>query len=100
MKKAPQFLKKYFWDIDFDKLDIKERQFYIIRRILNYGDERAIKWLTKHFSRNEQIKALILSRDLSHRSANFWTLILDVPKRKVKCLQKQYLSKRKQFWPY
>ena len=100
MKKIPQFLKKYFWDIDFNKLDIKERQFYIIKRILNYGDERAIKWLTKHFSKDEHIKTLTSSRELSPRSANFWTLILDVPKGKVKCLQKQSLPRREQLWPY
>ena len=96
----PQFLKKYFWDVDFEKLDIEKYRFYVIRRILNYGDEKAILWMNSHFKRDDQIKALCTTRDISLRSANFWTLILGVPKRKVKCLQKRYLEIRRQFWPY
>ena len=45
MKKAPAFLKQYFWDIDFDKLDIEKYPLYVVARILNYGDEKAIAWM-------------------------------------------------------
>lgn len=100
MRNAPKFLKKYFWDVDFEKLDIEKYRFYVIRRILNYGDEKAILWMNRLFKKSEQIKALCTTRDISLRSANFWTLILEVPKRKVKCLQKRYLEIRRQFWPY
>ena len=96
----PHFLKEYFWDVDFEKIDPNKYRSYIVKRILNYGDERAITWLTKHFSKDEQIKTLTSSRDLSPRSANFWRLILDIPKGKVKCLQKQSLRKQEQLWPY
>lgn len=100
MRSAPKFLKKYFWDVDFEKLDIVKYRFYVIRRILNYGDERAIHWMNSHFGRGEQIKALCTTRDISLRSANFWAIVLGVSKRKVRCLQKRYLAIRKQFWPY
>jgi hypothetical protein len=100
MKRPPKFLKKYFWDIDFEKLDVEKYRFYVIKRILNYGDEKAILWMNKHFHRDEQIKALCTTRDISPQSANFWALILGIPKRKVKCLQKHYSAIRKQFWPY
>lgn len=100
MKKLPEILKKYFWDIDFEKLDIKKYRFYVIRRILNYGDEKAILWMNSQFNKKEQIKALCTTRDISPQSANFWALILGVSKRRVKCLQKHYLAIRKQFWPY
>jgi len=100
MKRLPKFLKKYFWDIDFRKLNIDKHRFDIIRRILNYGDEEAILWMNSCFSRDDQIQALSTTRDISSRSANFWALILGVSKRKVKCLQKHYLARRRQFWPY
>ncbi len=100
MKKLPQFLKKYFWDVDFERLNTSKYRFYIIKRILNCGDEKALKWLNKHFNKDEQVETLTSIRELSPRSANFWTLILDVPKTRVKCLQKQYLLRRKQLWPY
>lgn len=100
MCKIPKFLKRYFWDVDFEKLDVEKYRFYVIRRILDYGDEKAMHWLDNNFTRNEQIKALCSTRDISPRSANFWALILGVSKRRVKCLQKRYLAIRKQFWPY
>ncbi len=100
MKSLPKFLKKYFWDIDFKKLDVEKFRLYIVSRILNYGDEKAIEWMNRHFRRDEQIRVLCTTRDISLRSANFWALILGIPKRKVKCLQKQYIAKRKQIWPY
>lgn len=100
MKKLPQFLKKYFWDVDFERLNIDEHRLYIIKRILNCGEERALKWLNKHFTKEEQIEALTSIREFSPRSANFWALVLNVPKTKVKCLQKQYLRRRKRLWPY
>jgi hypothetical protein len=88
MKKLPKFLKKYFWNVDFDKLDIEKHRFDVIGRILDYGDEKDIRWMNRHFTINEQIKVLCASGDISPRSANFWALILEVPKKKVKCLQK------------
>lgn len=100
IKKAPQFLKQYFWDIDFEKLDVDNYPIYVITRILNYGNEEAILWMNKQFSKEQQIKALCTMRDISPRSANFWAIVLGVPKRKIKCLQKRYLAIRKQFWPY
>ena len=100
MKNAPKFLEKYFWDVDFEKIDVEKYRFYVIRRILNYGDERAIRWMNDHFRKNEQIEALCTTRDISPKSDNFWAVILGVPKRKVRCLQKRYLAIRKQSWPY
>ena len=41
----PEELKKYFWDTDFQKLDIEKNKRYIIARLYCYGDLRAIKWV-------------------------------------------------------
>src|SRR3989338_11414063 len=100
MKKAPKFLKQYFWDIDFEKLDIENHPFYVISRILNYGNKKAIQWMNRCFSRNEQIQTLCTRRDMSPRSANFWAVILGVPRGMVKCLQEPYLKTRRRLWPY
>ena len=100
MKELPKFLKSYFWDVDFKEIDPKENRVYILKRILNYGDERAIQWLNRYFSKDEQKEVLCKGRNFSLRSANFWALILGVHKNRVKCLQRYYLRRRKQLWPY
>jgi hypothetical protein len=96
----PLFLKRYFWNVDFAKLDMQKQRHCVITQILNYGDEKAIEWLNKNFTKDEQKEVLCSSRNISLRSANFWALILGVAKDRVKCLQKHYLRKRKQLWPY
>lgn len=100
MKKAPKFLKKYFWDIDFEQLDYKSYPKYIIERILEYGDENGINWMMKNFSRIQIIRTLQESRELTLKSANFWAVVLNIKREKVKCLSKSFQAIRKQFWPY
>ena len=99
-KKAPEYLRKYFWDIDFDKLDIVTHSHSVLSRILEYGDERAIAWMKKNFTRDDVADVLFHLRSFSPRSANFWALIFDIDRGKVKCLQKHYMETRKRHWPY
>ena len=100
MKSAPKFLKKYFWEIDFDRLDVEAHPQYILERILEYGDERAIRWMMRRFSRAEVADILFRFRSLSPKSANFWAVVFNVDKKKVLCLQKHYLEIRRAHWPY
>ena len=100
MKKLPLFLKKYFWDVEFKKINFKNRQIYILKRILEYGDEKAVKWMWKNFKK-EDIKNILRNfRGLSQKSANYWTFILDIPKDEVLCLKKRSLKEQRTFWPY
>lgn len=48
--KTPEYIKKYFWDINPDKLETGEDYFIIIERLLNYADDKALKWLLKTYS--------------------------------------------------
>lgn len=88
--KLPAVFKKYFWDVDFNSLKLKEAKTFILKRLLDRGDTESLVWLRKHYTEAE-IEALLLStRDLSQKTANFWADILKVDRRKVPCLQKPY----------
>lgn len=69
-------IRKYFWDINIAKLDIRKYKGYIIERILEMGDEEAIYWLKKNFSREDILQTIQKSRRISHPSLNYWNLIL------------------------
>lgn len=96
----PTFLKQYFWDVDFDQLTLEESGIFILKRVLDRGNDKAIKWLLQNYTREDIRKLLLVSRDLSAKTANFWADYLKVDKRKVVCLQKPYLSMRQMHWPY
>lgn len=100
MKTIPKFLKKYFWDTDFRKLNKKDHSYFIVERILEHGDEKAIKWMRHNFGLAEIRAVLTSSRNLSSRSANFWQLILNVNKNEILCLKKSFREKQKATWKY
>lgn len=98
--KLPKFLKKYFWDVDFSKINkIKNSQF-ILERLLEYGDKKALIWLLKNYSLKEIKEVIYETRFLSSRSVFFWVNFLNLNKQKVRCLKKSFLERRKAFWPY
>lgn len=100
MRKAPIFLKKYFWDIDFNKLDVSKSSTYIIERILEMGDEKAIRWVLKTFPKDLVKNVIINSRGLSPQTAGFWSHVFKINDNKILCLQKPYLKVRETHWPY
>lgn len=100
MKKLPAFLKKYFWDVEFGKIDTKEHPYDLLTRLLEYGDEKAIDWMKKNFTKQQVEDVLLHYRGVSPQSANFWALIFNIDKGKVLCLQKPYLEIRRKHWLY
>jgi len=100
MKKLPEFLKKYFWDAPFEKIDLQKNREYVLKRILDYGDEKAVAWMYNNFKKAEIIRTLSDSRGYSQKSANYWALMLDVPREEVLCLKKRLPKEQRTFWPY
>lgn len=100
MKRLPSSLKKYFWDTDFSKLDRDFYSQFIIGRILEHGDEGAVKWLFRYFKRSELKNALRRRQNISPLSANYWRLILNIPRNKILCLQRRFQNKLQKTWLY
>lgn len=69
-------VKKYFWDVDFNSLDLQQHKKFILERILELGDDAAVKWMFENFSKNDIQHVLEHSRQISQKSRNYWNLIL------------------------
>ncbi|SRR6266545_1861750 len=89
MDRLPATAKKYFWDINADKLDVSKHSRFVIERLLEDGDFPELRWLFQNFSKQKIVDVLKRSRSLSRRSANYWSLILNVPKRDMLSLNKK-----------
>ena len=76
--KLPSFLRKYFWDVDFNNTDLKGNSFFVINRLLEYGDLKAISWLFKHAKRKQIEQVIKKSRELSPKTLNFWCLFFNL----------------------
>ena len=100
MAKLPPFLKKYFWDVNFKKLDSQKNSENIIVRLLEFGDEKAIRWVLKVFSKKIIKQVVMTSRGISPKTATFWGRVLGISEKDILCLQTQYLKMRRAHWPY
>lgn len=69
-------LGPFFWDTDWSKIDLKKHRVYIIERILELGDPAAVRWLFSTYSDAELKRVVKTSRNISAKSANYWTIIL------------------------
>ena len=96
----PKYLKKYFWDVDFKKINPRQKKEFIATRVLEMGDKKALKWLLKNYNSRVFKKIIQNSRELSLKNANFWSIYFNINKKKIKCLSKHYLQQRKQVWLY
>ena len=76
MKADTEFPSIFFWDADLSKLDLEKNKDAIIERILELGDEKAVRWLFSAYSLIEIKSIAKESRGLSAKSRNFWRIIL------------------------
>jgi hypothetical protein len=83
----PEAVRPLFWDVDTDRFDAIQYPQYTIERVLEYGDQVAVGWLWALFGGDRIASVLTRSRRLSRRSANFWALVLEVPRDQVRSLQ-------------
>jgi hypothetical protein len=95
----PDFLRPLFWDTNFDQLHVAGHERYIIERVLEHGDTPAVRWMLKHFTREQVVEVLRDSRRISRKSAGFWAAMLDVPAGEVRCLSTSSHSRRDVIWP-
>ena len=100
MKTIPKFLKKYFWDVDFSKLNKEIYASFVIERILEEGDEKATRWMRDNFDIAQIKNVLFNSKNLSPKSANYWQLIFNLKREKILCLRKSFQKKQRLIWKY
>ena len=74
----PIEFKIYFWDTEFEKLDIKKNKRYIIARLLTEGNIETYKWLKKNYTNDEIIEIAKKSRCLNAITANFLKLMYNL----------------------
>ena len=100
MVKLPYYLKQFFWDTNFNNLDYKKHPIYIIERLLEFGDEKAVRWVWQTFSKKQIRETVCTSRVISKKTASFWSLISDIPEREIRCLQPDFQKTHRVIWPY
>ncbi|OGY26189.1 MAG: hypothetical protein A2Z11_01245 [Candidatus Woykebacteria bacterium RBG_16_43_9] len=100
MKKIPKEFQKYFWDVAINSVDAEKYSRYVIERLLEYGDKRGVSWLVITYPKESIISVLKISRNLSTKSANFWSKIYNIPVEEIRCLKVRSTQLQERTWPY
>jgi hypothetical protein len=83
----PEHLRPFFSDLGLQQVDLTAYPEYTIGRLLEYGDEAAVRWLRETFARAAIEDVIRRDRRLSRRSANFWALVYGIPREQVAALR-------------
>lgn len=87
-------IKRLFWDVDKESVDIEKHRFYIISRIIDYGKPQDIKWMQNTYTEEEIKEVICKRRGISKKTAYFWSAYYRIPKEEIKCLQEFSHEKR------
>lgn len=79
----PTDFKKYFWDTEYEKLDLKKNMKYIISRLLCEGNLDAMKWIKQNYTKEEIIETAKTSRRLMPITANFLKNVYNLKKEEM-----------------
>ena len=90
-KCLPRFLKPLFWETDLARIDLRRHRFYLIERLIEYGDDRAIHWLKKSCTAAQIAEVVRASRAISPNTASLWALILGIPRNEIECFSRPCL---------
>lgn len=93
-----QFSKRFFWDLDPEKLDYRENKNLIIERILNLGDIVDYIALVGIYGKEEVINTAMNNAILDKKTLNWLSLISGRPKTDFRCYSK--IQSKKVHWKF
>ncbi len=70
-----KFRQSLFWDTDPKKLDPKKHARYIIERILDFGNDDEVRWMSRYYDRQTIKNTVKNSRVLHAKSRNLWQMV-------------------------
>jgi len=86
----PEYIKMVLWDVDTEELDLKKHWFFVIERIMDYGNENDVQWMLGTFSKEQLIEVVKKSRNLNRKTANFWVLWFGIDREEIRCFKNTY----------
>ncbi len=70
-----RFRQSLFWDVDPKTIDEKKHARYIIERVLDFGNDKEVRWVYHNFSPRVIKDVVKKSRVMHKKSKALWSLI-------------------------
>jgi hypothetical protein len=69
----PDYIQKLFWDVKKDSVNLDNHAHFIIRRVLDFGDAKAVNWLCKVYPDTLIKEVVQLKKGFARKTLIFWT---------------------------
>jgi len=69
------FRPSLFWDVDPKTINLKKHARYIIERVLDFGNDKEVRWLAHFYPSSLIKKTMAHSRVLHNKSKALWQLV-------------------------
>ena len=83
-----QLSKRFFWDMDLNKMDDDKHKRIIIERVLTIGDIGDLKKLVKTYGLEVIIQEVKNAGYLDKKTLNWLSLVFKIPKSDFRCYTK------------
>jgi len=97
-KDKPQFHRRIFWDVDFDKLDYDKYANFVIERVFDRGDVDDIRQCRRYYGDEKIADALLNAKWLMKETVYFAAGILNNKITDYRCYKLAQLNP--QHWSY
>jgi len=95
--KEKKLLKPLFWDTDINKLDVMKHKRYTIERILQFGLAEYVRWMLKHFEKEDIKETVKKSKVIDKKTANYWSIHYGINKEDILCFSRQSAQSNSMF---
>ena len=97
-KNIPQFDKRIFWDVAFDKLDYDNKASFVIERVFERGDVEDIRQCRRYYGDEKIRKILLEAKYLPLDRIYLSSAIIEEPLNEFRCYKLQQLNP--ELYPY
>jgi hypothetical protein len=80
-------LRHLLWEVEPQRLDLREHRAFLIARVLRFGTPADIRWLLEAYTDAEIIETVKTSRGLDRKTATFWAVHFGIPVEEIRCLR-------------
>ncbi len=89
---APEFNKRIFWDVDFEKLDYDVKFRFVIERVFDRGDVEDIRNCRRYYGDEKVTEALLNAKFLSETRMYLASAVINRPLKDFRCYTLRQLN--------
>lgn len=91
-KNKPIFMKRIFWDVNFEAIDYDKKASFVIKRVFERGDVDDIRQCRRYYGDAKITDVLLIAKFLPERRLHLAAAVIDKPITAFRCYTSRQLN--------